>query len=369
MSGPNWPDWLPLRAELRTLIPYGAPQISSVIRLNTNENPYPPSISLARDISNRVLTIAQELNRYPDRDVLELRTGLANYLNELSHSDLSQDQIWVANGSNEIIQTLFLAFGAGGALGFVPSYSMHALISKVTSTPWIEGKRNPDFSLNEELALAEISREKPSLTFITTPNNPTGTAISVATIETLAKATSEVGGLLIVDEAYAEFSAEDSAITLLEKFPNVVVSRTMSKAFAFAGARIGYMAASPAVVQAVQLVRLPYHLSQVTQALGLVALEHKDELLRNVSKLIAERNRICKELQHLGCEVVPSEANFILFEVPDTHKVWRSLLEQGILIRDVGLPGYLRVTVGTEEENQSFIAALKISLMPEGGAA
>lgn len=369
MNAAKWSEWLPLRANLRDLTPYGAPQISSVVRMNTNENPYPPSISLAHDISTRVLTIAQELNRYPDRDAVELRAGIANYLNEFSHSLLTHEQIWVANGSNEIIQTLFLAFGGQGALGFVPSYSVHALIAKVTSTTWVEGKRNLDFTLNEEMALKEIAREKPSLTFITTPNNPTGTVVSLSTIEKLAEAAAAVSGLLLVDEAYAEFSAVDSAINLLENFPNVVVIRTMSKAFAFAGARIGYMAANAEVVQAIQLVRLPYHLSQVTQALGLVALEHRSELLQNVKRLVEARHYVADALENLGCKVFPSEANFILFTVADPHQVWSSLLEQGILIRDVGLSGCLRVTIGTDEENQSFIEALTTSLFPEGGTA
>ncbi|MBC7463279.1 MAG: histidinol-phosphate transaminase [Actinobacteria bacterium] len=367
MSAPTWPAWLPLRDSLRGLTPYGAPQISSVTRMNTNENPYPPSTSLAREISAKVLSIAQELNRYPDRDATKLRAGLADYLNQSSSARLTSEQIWAANGSNEIIQTLFLAFGERGALGFVPSYSMHALIAKVTSTRWVDGRRDSDFSLNQQVSLSDIARERPSLTFITTPNNPTGSTVSLETIEILANATAEVGGLLLVDEAYAEFSAQPSAITLLAKYPNIVVIRTMSKAFAFAGARIGYLAANQQIVQAVQLVRLPYHLSQVTQALGLVALEHKDELLQNVNKLVAARNQMSQDLLNLGCKVIPSEANFILFAVGNSGDVWTSLLDKGILIRDVGLPGYLRVTVGTEEENKRFIQALSISLPPKGG--
>lgn len=367
MSEIQWSSWLPLRQTLRDLSPYGAPQISAVARMNTNENPYPPSLSLAREISETVLSIAQELNRYPDRDAVELRAGLASYLNQISSENLTGKQIWAANGSNEIIQSLFLAFGGRGALGFVPSYSMHALIAQVTSTRWIEGKRKPDFSLDLPMALTDIAREQPGLTFITTPNNPTGSAVSLESIEILAKACAKVDGLLLVDEAYAEFSLLPSAITLLEKYPNVVVIRTMSKAFAFAGARIGYMAADQEVVEAVQLVRLPYHLSHVTQALGLVALAHKDELLRNVNKLVDARNRMSKELARLGCVAVPSEANFILFAVENSHALWTSLLEKGILIRDVGLTGYLRVTVGTEEENQRFMDVLETLLPPQGG--
>jgi histidinol-phosphate aminotransferase len=367
MSRSDWPQWLPLKDDLRDMTAYGAPQIGSVIRMNTNENPYGPSLALAQDLSARVLVIAQELNRYPDRDARELRMELAKYLNSLSGCDLSADEIWAANGSNEIIQTLFLAFGSGSALGFVPSYSMHALIAKVTGTPWIEGKRNPDFSLNESVAIEEVKQHRPALTFITTPNNPTGSAVSLATITNLAHACREVGGLLLVDEAYAEFSSLKSAITLVDNFPNVIVIRTLSKAFAFAGARIGYMAAHPDVVKAVQLVRLPYHLSHITQAVGLVGLEHQQDLLENVRKLVAARDLMAKDLAALGCQVVPSEANFILFTVPNSKLIWDSLLEQGVLIRDVGLSGYLRVTIGTTEENQRFIEALRSALSPGGG--
>ena len=367
MTQSPWPKWLPLRDDLRGLSPYGAPQISSVIRMNTNENPYPPSHSLAQDISGRILEIAQNLNRYPDRDAIALRTGLAKYLGQSSSVSLGVDQVWVANGSNEIIQSLFLAFGDGSALGYVPSYSMHALIANVTKTPWIEGERNLDFSLNVELAVQKIWQLKPKLTFITTPNNPTGTAVSIATIEALAQETARVGGLLLVDEAYAEFSSHRSAVTLIENFPNVVVIRTMSKAFAFAGARIGYMAANSEVIRAIQLVRLPYHLSQVTQAIGLVALDHSEELLKNVAKLVQARKEMAKALSDLGCSVLPSEANFLLFSVPASEEIWSSVLAQGILIRDVGLSGYLRVTIGTEDENRSFISALRTSLASIGG--
>ena len=367
MTASAWSKWLPLRADLRALIPYGAPQISSVVRMNTNENPYPPSQSMAHDLASQILEIAQKLNRYPDRDAIALRSGLADYLGNLSSISISADQIWAANGSNEIIQTLFLAFGEGIALGFVPSYSMHSLISKVTKTPWVNGKRNPDFSLNFEMAREEISHLKPVLTFITTPNNPTGTAVSIESIESLAKETAKVGGLLLVDEAYAEFSSQSSAVSLIDRYPNVIVIRTMSKAFAFAGARIGYMAANPEVIRAVQLVRLPYHLSQVTQVIGLVALDHRDELLKNVAKLIKDREEMTDSLIELGCKVTPSEANFLLFSVPDSEAIWSAVLAEGILIRDVGLSGYLRVTIGTEDENRKFISALRKSLAPTGG--
>lgn len=362
MSSQQWPDWLPLRSALKDLPPYGAPQLPSLAQLNTNENPYPPSQQLVDDIVHRVETVAGSLNRYPDRDVRELRASLANFLNERSGTALTEENIWAANGSNEIIQSLFLAYGGGGALGFTPSYSMHPLISRVTGTEWISGDRNPDFSLDAGVACDQIRNTKANLTFITTPNNPTGTIVTLSEVERLAKAAADVGGLLVVDEAYSEFSSEPSAITLLDKYENVLVIRTMSKAFAFAGARVGYLAANKEVVNALQLVRLPYHLSAITQAIALVALEHSDELLANVDRLVAARERMVSDLKMLGATVIPSSANFLLFSVPSSPQMWNSLLDQGVLVRDVGLSGYLRVTIGNAAENKRFLDSLANSL-------
>lgn len=362
MSEHKWPDWLPLRSDLRSLTPYGAPQLPSLAQLNTNENPYPPSEKLVRAIAKRVEEVAGSLNRYPDRDVVELRRGLANFLNHRSGTTLSYENIWAANGSNEIIQSLFLAFGGEGAIGFTPSYSMHPLIAQVAGTSWVSGIRNADFSLGIEIASAQIRQIKPKLIFVTTPNNPTGTSVPLVDIEELAKVASEVSGLLVVDEAYAEFSSEASAITLLDRFPNLVVIRTMSKAFAFAGARVGYLAADKEVVSALQLVRLPYHLGAITQAIALVALEHQVELLANVETLVADRERLALQLRDLGATVISSNANFLLFTVPSSKQIWQSLLDQGVLVRDVGLSGYLRVTIGSAAENQRFIDALAKSL-------
>ncbi|MDP1711461.1 MAG: histidinol-phosphate transaminase [Candidatus Nanopelagicaceae bacterium] len=358
----KWPEWLPLRDDLRSLSPYGAPQIDSLARLNTNENPYPPPPALIEAITKRVEEVSRSLNRYPDRDALQLRAGLAEFLSERSGQTLKAEQIWAANGSNEIIQSLFLAFGRQKALGFTPSYSMHPLIAKVTGTPWVSGLRRDDFSIDIALACEQISNEKPELIFLTTPNNPTGTSVALSEIMTLADASRAVGGLLIVDEAYAEFSTQPSAVTLLATYPNLVVIRTMSKAFAFAGVRLGYMAANQVVIDAMQLVRLPYHLSALTQAVALVALDFRGELLESVEMLIKAREKLVIELRKLGASVIPSNANFLLFTVPSSHEVWQSLLDQGVLIRDVGLSGYLRVTIGTEEENERFLNALSKSL-------
>lgn len=360
----NWPAWLPLREQLRPLTPYGAPQVPASARLNTNENPYGPSKELAAAIAKRVGEVATTLNRYPDRDAIKLRQGLADYLKKQSGISLSVENIWAANGSNEILQSIFLAFGSSKALGFVPSYSMHPLIGKVANVQWVDGARKDDFTLDLPTALKQIASESPSLTFITTPNNPTGAAVTIGEIEELAKETAAINGLLIVDEAYAEFSKQPSAITLIEKYPNILVSRTMSKAFAFAGVRLGYLAANKLVVDALQLVRLPYHLSALTQAAAEVALDFQDELLAEVAKLSSDRDALAKELVALGLKVIPSDANFILFTgfKQSSNELWQKLLAEGVLIRDVGLAGYLRVTIGNDAENQAFIKALKGAL-------
>ena len=357
----QWPAWLPLRQNLRELSPYGAPQLPADAVMNTNENPYAPSPELAKAIATRVAEVALTLNRYPDRDAIVLRTKLADFINGLSGTSFDSTNIWAANGSNEIIQSLFMAFGGGTALGFTPSYSMHPLIAKVTQVQWLNGNRREDFSLDIDSAISQIQREKPALTFITTPNNPTGSSVTIEEIEKIAKATS---GLLIIDEAYAEFSDEISAATLVKKYPHVVVIRTMSKAFAFAGVRLGYLVADPAVIDAMFLVRLPYHLSALTQAAAEVALDFKDELLGTVAQLRADRDRVAVQLTELGLTVIPSASNFLLFSgfnMPSAQ-LWQAMLDKGVLIRDVGLLGYLRVTIGNEAENTKFISTLTACL-------
>ena len=357
----SWPNWLPLRETLRPMSPYGAPQVPAQASLNTNENPYPPTPALQKAIAEAVAQVAANLNRYPDRDATVLRTKLANYINELSGTDFAAENVWAANGSNEIIQSIFLAFAGGSVLGFTPSYSMHPLIAKVTGAEWIDGKRNADFSLNTSDAVSEILRNKPTLTFITTPNNPTGGAVTIDEIQELADACKTVGGLLVVDEAYAEFSQEKSAVTLIASNPHVLVIRTMSKAFAFAGARVGYLVSDVAVKDAMMIVRLPYHLSSLTQAAAEVAIDHRAELLAGVSVLIESRATVVQALHEMGLTTIPSSANFVLFTgfKQEAPQLWAALLEKGVLIRDVGLSGYLRVTIGNEAENTLFISALK----------
>lgn len=360
----SWPNWLPLRGSLEELSPYGAPQVSAEATLNTNENPFSPSAALAKAIGERVAQVSTTLNRYPDRDAVALRTGLASYINSQSGTTFTSANIWAANGSNEIIQSLFLAFGERNSIGFIPSYSMHPLIAKVTNSPWVSGVRRENFSLDIESALSQIKESNPALTFITTPNNPTGEVLTLADIERLA---ANVTGLLVVDEAYAEFSDELSATTLISKYPHIVVIRTMSKAFAFAGARLGYLVAHPQVIDAMLLVRLPYHLSTLTQSAALVALDFKDELLSGVMELRRNREVVREQLINLGLEVLPSQANFLLFSGFDmpAAQLWQSMLDRGILIRDVGLSGYLRTTIGTVAENKKFLDALSDCLAKE----
>ena len=360
-SAQDWPNWLPLRDDLKEQSPYGAPQLPLEVKLNTNENPFSLSPALVKKLSEAIANSAKDFNRYPDRDAIELRSELAKYLSSTTGVNLSVDQIWAANGSNEIIQTLFLAFAGAGvnSLGFTPSYSMHENIARSTGTNWIIGARLSDFSIDLSSALKEISTQKPKLVFITTPNNPTGTSTEISDIRRIIEATAQVGGLTIIDEAYAEFSEQPSTIELLSEYLNLVVIRTMSKAFSFAGVRVGYLAAGKEVVDALQLVRLPYHLSTPTQLLAKVALEFQGELLAEVEQLKIERNKVVAELQKLGLTVVPSSANFLLFSIDSEKKVWQELVKVGVLVRDVGIAGHLRVTIGTPSENDRFLAALR----------
>ena len=350
---------LPLRDNLRGKSAYGAPQLDVAVRLNTNENPHPPSRALVDDAAEAVRIAAATMHRYPDRDAVDLRRDLAAYVSAHTGVQVGVENIWAANGSNEILQQLLQAFGGPGrrAIGFVPSYSMHPIIADGTQTEWIEVCRAADFSLDIDAAEAAIRAAKPDVVFVTSPNNPTGQSVSPADLRRLLGAMTS--GVLIVDEAYGEFSAQPSAITLLDEYPaRLIVSRTMSKAFAFAGGRLGYLVAAPAVIDAVLLVRLPYHLSAITQAAARAALRHADETLSSVAALVAERERVSAALHAMGFRVIPSDANFVLFgEFPDAPTAWQHFLDDGVLIRDVGIPGYLRVTIGLTQENDAFLAA------------
>jgi histidinol-phosphate aminotransferase len=349
-------DALPLRENLRGKSPYGAPQLSVPVQLNTNENPHPPSRALIDDVAEAVRAAAADLHRYPDRDAVALRADLAAYLTRQTGVAVDAANVWAANGSNEILQQLLQAFGGPGrrALGFVPSYSMHPIISEGIDTEWVEAKRGADFAIDIDAALAAIAERQPDVVFVTSPNNPTGHSIAPAD---LARILDAAPGIVIVDEAYAEFSAAPSAVGLIDRYPaELVVSRTMSKAFAFAGGRLGYLVAAPAVIDALLLVRLPYHLSVVTQAAARAALRHADETLASVAELAAQRDRVARALTGMGYEVVPSDANFLLFgKFVDAARAWQHYLDEGVLIRDVGIGGYLRATIGLAAENDEFL--------------
>jgi len=347
---------LPLRPELVGQVPYGAPQLDVPYCLNVNENPYPPSEQVVAEIAAAVADAARGRNRYPERDALALRADLAGYLGH----GLQADQVWAANGSNEVMLHLLMAFGGPGrsVLSFAPTYSMYPEYARDTHTAWLTAPRRDDFTIDADAAVAAVEQHRPDVVLVTSPNNPTGTAVS---LEVVARICDAAPGVVVVDEAYYEFArtGTPSALELLPRYPRLAVSRTMSKAFAFAGGRLGYLAAAPALVDALRIVRLPYHLSVVTQATARVALAHAEEMLIHVDQLRAARDDLAAWLPQQGLDVAASDANFILFgRFPDRHRVWQRLLDRGVLIRETGPEGWLRVSAGTPEEMAAFKRAL-----------
>jgi histidinol-phosphate aminotransferase len=358
-------SWPPLREELRGIEPYGAPQLDLPVQLNVNENPYGPSPEAAADIATAVGRAATTLNRYPDREFVELREALAAYLNTSGGSGITADRVWAANGSNEVMLQLLQAFGGPGrvALSFAPTYSMYPEYARNTVTGWVVGRREDDFSLDLEAARAMIEQRRPSVVLLPSPNNPTGTALPPEAVSMLCEAAAGDGreGLVVVDEAYGEFrrAGTPSALELLDAHRNLVVTRTMSKAFALAGARVGYLAAAPEICDAIRIVRLPYHLSAVTQATALAALRHAPELLGKVDELRAERDATVDWLRGSGLTVADSDANYVLFGTfADRRAVWQGLVDRGVLIRETGPDGWLRVSIGTAAEMDAFKDAL-----------
>ncbi|MCS5733165.1 histidinol-phosphate transaminase [Herbiconiux daphne] len=350
-------DDLPIRDDLRGMHPYGAPHLHLPVELNVNENTHPIPEDVARDIIESIARELLTVNRYPDREFTALRDALAGYLG----TGLTRDNIWAANGSNEVLQQILMAFGGPGrsVLGFPPTYSMHSIIAHATGTEWIPGERDADYLISPETAVAWIERTKPDIVFFCAPNNPTGTGLG---LDTIAAAYDATDGIVVVDEAYAEFMPDDepSALTLLEGRERLIVSRTMSKAFAFAGARLGYLAADPAVTDALRLVRLPYHLSALTQAAAVAALAHAPEMLAMVDDIKEQRDRIVVELTELGYHPWPSSSNFVLFGgVDDPEALFEKLLERGIIIRNLSIPGHLRVSAGTRAETTAFLDAMR----------
>ncbi len=325
-----------------------------------NENPYPPSEAVVAEIAVAAAQAARSMNRYPERDALELRADLARYLGH----GLAAEQIWAANGSNEVMLHVLQAFAGPGrlVLSFAPTYSMYPEYARDTHSAWRTFPRRDDFSIDLDEAVAAIRESQPAVVLIASPNNPTGTSVSPELIMAIGDV---APGVVVVDEAYHEFAraGTPSALELLPHYPRLAVSRTMSKAFAFAGGRLGYLAAAPAFVDALRIVRLPYHLSAVTQAVARVALAHAAEMLAAVDQLRAARDDLAHWLVDHGLQVAESDANFVLFgRFDDRHAVWQALLDQGVLIREVGPDGWLRVSAGTPAEMRTFKIALTAAL-------
>lgn len=338
--------------------PYGAPQLEAAVRLNTNECPYPLPEAFARDVAEAITRIP--FNRYPDREATALRKALGE------HAGHPAEGVWAANGSNEVIQHLCLAYGGPGtrALVFEPTYALHSLIPRMLGMEVAAEPLGDGFRLDAEAAAEAVRRHEPVVVFVCSPNNPTGNAQPAEAVEALCRA---AGALVVVDEAYGEFGGA-SARPLLARHDNLAVVKTFSKAFSLAAARLGYCLASPELVGNLARVRLPYHLSGITQAAGEAALRHVAESLSILDRVRAERDRLVEALGRAeGVEVFPSDANFVLLRTPaPAGLLWRALLGRGVLVRDVsGAPGLercLRVTAGTPEETGAFLAALPEAL-------
>jgi histidinol-phosphate aminotransferase len=360
---------LPLREELRGVAPYGAPQLAVPVALNVNENPYPPSEAVVADVADAVAEATRTLHRYPDREFSELRAALAGYLGH----GVRPEQVWAANGSNEVMLQLLQAFGGPGrtAVSFAPTYSMYPEYARDAITGWVVGCREEDFTLDPRHMREVLAQHRPTVVLLPSPNNPTGTALPLKLVAEVCTAAAAHGGVVVIDEAYGEFrrAGTPSALELLAETPNLVVTRTMSKAFALAGARLGYLAAAPAICDALRVVRLPYHLSAVTQAVALAALRHADQLLGRVDELRRERDATVDWLRRAGLEAADSDANFVLFgRFEDRHAVWQGLLDRGVLIRETGPDGWLRVSIGTPREMAAFRSALTEVLASAPGA-
>lgn len=335
--------------------PYGAPQDPVPVSLNVNENTHPIPDEVVADIAAALERAVRTANRYPDREFSKLREALARYLGH----GLTADQLWAANGSNEVLQQVLQAFGGPGRtlLSFTPTYSMYPLLADGTDTGWIDVPRPEGYRLTPEGVCAALTEHQPSIAILCGPNNPTGTPLDR---DVILAAYDSFEGILIVDEAYFEFDGDrESAVTLLEGRPRLLVSRTMSKAFAFAGVRLGYLAADPAVIDALRLVRLPYHLSALTQAAATTAIKHSAVMLATVADIRAQRDRLSEALAALGYQVHDSGANFLLVGgFSDPSGTFEALRARGILIRNLGIDGHLRITAGTEAETTAVIDAI-----------
>jgi histidinol-phosphate aminotransferase len=349
----------PVRPDLELRAGYHSPQVDAEVRLNTNESPFAPPDEWRAELLAALEEVS--FHRYPDRPATELRQAVAEL------HGVTTEEVFCANGSNEVLQSVLLAFGGPGrrALLFEPTYALHSHIARITGTEVVEGRRDDDFLIDPEDAARVIAASQPDITFLCSPNNPTGRAEPRETVEGVART---APGLVVVDEAYGQFSPWTALGLRGPAQPGLVVTRTFSKTWALAGARLGYLVADPAVVEACEAVVLPYHLSAQTQLAGLLALRHVPEMEARVSRITEERGRVATALTDLPVDSWPSDANFILFRPRerDAEEVWRSLLAHSVLIRNCasweGLKGCLRVTIGTTEENDRFLQGLKESL-------
>jgi histidinol-phosphate aminotransferase len=346
----------PIRPDLKLSEGYHSPQVDAEVRLNTNESPFPPPEKWTEELLAALSEVS--FNRYPDRPATELRAAVADL------HGVEAEEVFCANGSNEVLQSLLLAYGGPGrsACVFEPTYALHSHISRLTGTAVVEGGRTEDFRIDPAEAVALLESARPDITFLCSPNNPTGRGEPRDTVQAVLAA---APGLVIVDEAYGQFSSWTALELRGPVNPGLVVTRTFSKTWAMAGARLGYLVADPAVVLACEAVVLPYHLSAPTQLAGLLALRHTEEMESRVALIAEERGRVAAALGDLPVESWPSDANFILFRPlsQDAEKVWNGLLERSVLIRNCaswdGLPGCLRVTIGRPDENDRFLSALK----------
>ena len=346
---------LSVRPDLSESAPYVSPQRPARYRMNTNEAPYPPPEILVKEVAAEIE--AMSLNRYPDRDATKLYDAISN------HVGWPADGLWVANGSNEVFMHLFLAFGGPGrrSMTFEPTYSLHTLIPRIAGTETIQRPRGGDFEIDVDDAVATIKQHRPEVVIVCSPNNPTGDCEPRSTVEALLDV---APGIVVVDEAYGEFDLHDhSVLDMLADNPRLVITKTFSKAWRLAGVRIGYMLADPALVRELARVRLPYHLSAITQVVGEAAIRHAGETLQLVKTICDQRDRITFELQSLGLKTYPSSANFVLFEVENPEEVWTGLLERDVLVRTYAgvsqLERCLRVTAGLPEETDVFVKAIK----------
>jgi histidinol-phosphate aminotransferase len=345
------------RDDLRALQGYHSPQLEVEVRLNTNESPFAPPFAFVDQVVDRLQKV--DWNRYPDRAATELREHLGAFLGQPA------ERLLCGNGSNEVLQTLLLTYGGAGrsALMFEPTYALHAQLARGTATGILTGERNADFTLDPASAATIIERQRPAIVFLCSPNNPTGTVDSRGTVERVLAAARAVGALVVVDEAYGEF-APWSAIELVDDDHPLVVVRTYSKVWSLAAVRLGFAVAPAWVVAELEKVLLPYNLSVPTQIAGVVALDFRTDMEQRVASLVEERGRVFAALAATdGIEVFPSGANFLLFRVAgDAHRLWERLLARGVLVRDFSswprVENCLRVTVGTNAENDAFLAAI-----------